>query len=259
VDAKTRMTPHLLYAQAIKGRVTGRGVGIIDTIHLVEVVRAIQVLAHRQALPARTVAAVKAWFSTYTRWLTTHEYGIAERDARNNLATCWVMQVAAFAQLTGQTDLLEYCRARVKHVLVPTQIAPDGSFPEELRRTKPYGYSLFNLDALATSCEVLSTPSDNLWRFEAANGRSVRKAVAFMVPFIDNKSLWPHKPDVMYHDQWPMRHAALLFAAREFADAAYLKLWRQLPADSNVEEVIRNFFVRQPVLWERGLEGEPHA
>jgi len=26
-------------------------------------------------------------------------------------------------------------------------------------------------------------------------------------------------------------------------------LWRKLPADSNVEEVIRNFFIRQPVLW----------
>ena len=256
IDATTRMNPHLLYAQGIKGRVTGRGVGIIDTIHLVEVVRAIQVLAGTRALAARTVAAIKAWFDTYTLWLTTHEYGIAERDARNNHGTCWVMQVAAFAQLTGRTDLLEYCRARVRTVLVPAQIAPDGSFPEELRRTKPYGYSLFNLDAFATTCEILSTPSDNLWRFEAADGRSIRKAVSFMVPFIEDKTRWPHKPDVMYHDQWPMRHAALLFAARAFNDRGYLNLWRRLPADSNVEEVIRNFFIRQPVLWDRGLHAD---
>jgi len=25
-------------------------------------------------------------------------------------------------------------------------MAADGSFPQELRRTKPYGYSMFNLD-----------------------------------------------------------------------------------------------------------------
>src|SRR5688500_18805674 len=37
VDTATMMSPHLLYGQAIKGRVTGRGIGIIDTIHLVEV------------------------------------------------------------------------------------------------------------------------------------------------------------------------------------------------------------------------------
>ena len=36
----TRMNPHLRYAQAIQGRVTGRGIGIIDTLHLVEVARA---------------------------------------------------------------------------------------------------------------------------------------------------------------------------------------------------------------------------
>src|SRR6185437_2764622 len=34
IDSDTRMTPHLLYAQAIQGRFTGRGTGIIDTLHL---------------------------------------------------------------------------------------------------------------------------------------------------------------------------------------------------------------------------------
>ena len=44
VDTATRMSPHLLYGQAIKGVATGRGVGIIDTIHLVEVAQAACVL-----------------------------------------------------------------------------------------------------------------------------------------------------------------------------------------------------------------------
>ena len=70
-----------------------------------------------------------------------------------------------------------------------------------------------------------------------------------MFPFIEDKARWPLKPDVMYHDQWPMRHAALLFGARALGIPAYEALWRRLPADSSVEEVIRNFFVRQPLLW----------
>ncbi len=44
VNKETRMNPNLLYAQAIKGKVTGRGIGIIDTIHLVEVAQAIMYL-----------------------------------------------------------------------------------------------------------------------------------------------------------------------------------------------------------------------
>ena len=53
----------------------------------------------------------------------------------------------------------------------------------------------------------------------------------------------------MYYDEWPMRHAALLFGARALQVARWESIWRHLPADSNVEEVTRNFFVRQPLLW----------
>ena len=45
-DTATKMNPHLLYAQAIKGRFTGRGIGIIDTIHLMEVVKGIMAMQH---------------------------------------------------------------------------------------------------------------------------------------------------------------------------------------------------------------------
>ena len=48
------MTPALRYAQAIQGRVTGRGTGIIDTIHLVEVARALERLDGAPRLVART-------------------------------------------------------------------------------------------------------------------------------------------------------------------------------------------------------------
>src|SRR5690606_18939115 len=44
IDPDTRMNPSLHYAQAIKGRVTGRGIGIIDTIHLIEVAKALGLL-----------------------------------------------------------------------------------------------------------------------------------------------------------------------------------------------------------------------
>ena len=249
VDASTRMNPHLLYSQAIHGRVTGRGIGIIDTVHLVEVARAIPVIAESAALSAADRSALREWFSQYLTWMTTHQYGIDEREARNNHGTCWVMQVAEFARLTETRDLTEYCRTRYKTVLLPNQVAADGSFPEELRRTKPYGYSLFNLDAMTTVCQIASTAADNLWTYELPDGRGIRKAVAFLFPFIADKKAWPHKPDVMYHDDWPMRHPSLLFAGLALGEQEYLALWRKLPADSNVEEVIRNFFVRQPLLW----------
>ena len=249
IDPSTRMNPHLQFAQAIHGRFTGRGTGIIDTIHLVEVARAIEVLEGSGAMTVREHDAIKAWFTAYLRWMTTNQNGIDERDAKNNHGTCWVMQVAAFAHLTGDQNLLDYCRDRFKTVLLPNQLAADGSFPQELRRTKPYGYSVFNLEAMATVCQILSTPPDNLWTFQLSDGRNMARAMDYMTPFIRDKKTWPLKPDVMYDNEWPMRQASLLFAGLALSRPDYLELWKKLPADSNVEEVIRNFFIRQPVLW----------
>ncbi len=242
IDDASRMNPDLQYAQAIHGRYTGRGIGIIDTIHLVEVARAVEVLA--PALPPRDLADIKKWFADYTTWMMTSANGIAERNATNNHSTCWTMQVAAFAHLTGDAKTLAYATDRFKAVLLPGQEAADGSFPQEMKRTKPYGYSLFNLEAFSTLAQILS-----LWDFELPDGRGMRKAVAFMAPFIGDKSKWPFKPDVMYDDQWPMRQSSLLFAGLALHNAFYIDLWKTLPADSSVDEVIRNFFIRQPVLW----------
>ncbi len=249
LDSSTQMNPNLQYAQAIKGRFTGRGIGIIDTIHLVEVVQAIPVISERRLLSRYEIEGLRDWFSRYLVWMTTHQYGIDEREARNNHGTCWVMQVAAFAKFTNNTKLLDYCRDRFKTVLLPNQMARDGSFPEELRRTKPYGYSLFNLDAMTTVCQLLSSRTDSLWTFKLPDGRTIGKAVAYMAPFIKDKKRWPLKPDVMYFDQWPMRQPSLLFAGMALTKPDYVTIWRKLPADSTVDEVNRNFFIRQPLLW----------
>jgi hypothetical protein len=249
IDEATRMNPNLQYAQAIQGRFTGRGIGVIDTIHLVEVAQAIEVLEHGKALAPADLKGVKQWFTDYLSWMTTSKNGLKEREAKNNHGTCWVMQVAAFAKLTENQELLNYCRDRFKTVLVPNQIAADGSFPQELKRTKPYGYSLFNLDAITTVAQILSTPADNLWTFTLPDGRGLARAMEYMAPYIKEKKRWPLKPDAMYDAEWPMRHSSLLFAGKAFGNAEYISLWKTLKADSQVEEVIRNFFLRQPVLW----------
>lgn len=103
------MSPHLLYVQAIKGRVTGRGIGIIDAIHLIEVAKSIQVLNDLGCLKEEDFSALQTWFATFVDWLSPHPYGI-----------------------------------------------------DELARTKPYNYSLFNLERYSILAHVASTPDDDL-------------------------------------------------------------------------------------------------
>lgn len=248
-DSETMMNPSLLYSQAIWGKVTGRGIGIIDTLHLVEVAKAAQVLEELGYLSGQDLDGIKNWFSQYLEWMTTHEFGIAERDNGNNHSTCWVVQVGAFANLVDDEEQLQFCRDFYKDTLLPNQMAENGSFPSELARTKPYGYSLFVLEATVIVCEILSIPEDNLWEFELEDGRSIGKGIAFMYPYMKDKSIWFKEPDVMYYDEWPVRHPLLLFGGLALNKPEYIELWKTLDPDPVVEEVIRNFPFRQPVLW----------
>ncbi|MEP0710588.1 alginate lyase family protein [Algoriphagus sp.] len=253
IDKDTKMNPHLLYAQAIKGKVTGRGIGIIDTIQLMEVAKAIQAVEGLSVISASDIHLMKAWFSDYLTWMTTHPYGIAERDHGNNHSVCWAMQAAVFAQLVGNQEVLNSCKEMYKTVLLPTQMATDGSFPLELKRTKPYGYSLFTLDAMATLCQVYATDDENLYDYQTPDGKSLELGINFLYPYVADQSAWPYQKDVMYWEKWPVRHSFLLFGGLAYDQENYLKLWNTLDADFDTPEVIRNMPVRFPLLWVDGI------
>ncbi len=249
LDPATLMHASLQYAQAIHGVITGRGTGIIDTIHLVEVVRSIPVLEKARALSTPEMRGLRKWFADYLDWMMTSKNGQEECDAKNNHGTCWQMQASEFAAFTGNKELTAFCQKRFKEVIVPEQIAENGSFPRELSRTKPYGYCLFNLDVMSAVCQILSTPENNLFTYSLPDGRGFAKAMAFMFPFIADKKSWPYAHDVEYFEDWPVRQPSLLFAGIALSKPEYLAAWSKLNPDPTVEEIIRNYPIRQQLLW----------
>lgn len=195
------------------------------------------------------IKKIKDWFSTLLDWMTKSKNGIEERDAKNNHGTCWVMQVAEYAKLVGDKKSLDYCRERFKTILLPNQLGIDGSFPLEIARTKPYSYSIFNLDVMTMVCQILTNAEENLFYFTLPDGRSIKTGIEFVFPFVADKSKWSYPKDVMYFDVFPNRQPFLFFGAIAFNEEKYLELWKKLNADPQNDEVIRNFPIRQPVLW----------
>lgn len=248
IDQETKMNPSLAYAQAIKGIATGRGIGIIDGIHLVEVSRALQILHDANKLPPAIFDGTKAWFSAYLDWITTHPYGVEEREAKNNHGACWLLQVTAFAQYIGDEEVLDFAAERYRSVLLPHQMADNGSFPLELERTKPYGYSLFNLDVFSGICYLLKEHDASVPTLQTGE-KSLEKGIQFMVPYVQNKSVWPYGEDVMYWDNWPIAHPFLLLGASLFQQPQWFELWNSLPLDFTEQEVRRNSPIRYPLLW----------
>lgn len=249
VDPATKMNANLQYAQAISGVTPGRGIGVIDTLQLVEVVRAARLLEAEKGISAADADAVRAWFSEYVTWMSTSKNGTDEEHEKNNHGTCWILQMAEFSQFAKRADLTALCVDRLKTIIVPDQIAKDGSLPLELARTKPYSYSLFDTDVLSGICQSLSTANDNLWEFKGPNGKGVGDAVAFLFPYIADKSKWPFAKDVEHFDVMPSRRPSLLFAGEALGRPEYVAVWQRLDANSTDPELVRNLPIRQPLLW----------
>lgn len=249
VDPATRMNPHLRFAQAVPGVASGRGIGLIDTLHLVEIPLAVAAIQSAPGVDPAVVAGVRAWFAEYLRWMLDSPAGREEAAAKNNHSVAYWLQIAVFARFTGQAEATAQARRFYRETLLREQLAFDGSFPRELMRTKPYGYSIFQLDNVALLTDVLSTPADELWTFSLEDGRGVAQAIAFLFPYLVNREAWPFAADVAHFRSWPVRSPALLLAGYRLGRPEYLELWRKLPADPVDEEVRRNLAVTQPVLW----------
>ena len=248
LDPQTCMNPNFQYAQAVPGGAPGRSWGIIDGLHLIEVPPAVMAMQKSPAFPPEVLVGMKTWFHDLSNWMLTSQNGKAEAAAKNNHAVAFFLQIAVAAQFVGDAQELAECRRQFKAVFLPKQMASDGSFPAELQRTKPYGYSIFQLDNLATLCQVLSTPKDDLWNFELPDGRGLRQASAFLYPFIADKSKWPHPPDVQAWNGWPARTSGWLFTGLALHEPKYVELWRKLPEPTDTE-VRRNIAITQPILW----------
>ena len=69
--------------KAIKGITTGRGIGIIDTVHLMEVAQSLYRLEIAGVLSKKDIEDTKKWFSDYLKWMSNHPYGKDEMNADN--------------------------------------------------------------------------------------------------------------------------------------------------------------------------------
>lgn len=197
---------------------------------------------------APQAAPIQEWFAQYLHWMRTHKYGIDERDHGNNHSTTWALQAASFAALTNNDEALDEA-AELFRRNVGSQIEPEGTMPLELRRRRPYHYTLFNLDAFSALAQQLALAVRPVWGFETGDGRSLEQALEWMAPFIADKSTWTMAPDVELFDSVPVRTPGLLFPALAHGRDDWFTLWASLPDQPDDQDEQRGIAVRSPGLW----------
>jgi len=222
IDTATHMNPNFNFAQGIKGASPGRPSGFIESRGLTQVIDAIGLLGSYKGWTGEDQKHMVNWFDQFLTWMQTSKLGQAEAKSTNNHGVWYDVQVASMALFAGKRELARKVLEQAKMERIGEQIEPDGSQPRELARTTSKHYVAFNLEAFFALASIGSTVGIDLWNFQSIDGRSIRKALDWVIPYLRDEKEWTHKQIKSFD---PAQYHPILIAASIFYnDKSYEEL-----------------------------------
>jgi hypothetical protein len=182
LDPRTRMTPHLRFAQIARGHNgdENKGSGVLDLACIAPLLDAVRLIEGFGALDPAERSSFRNWLRAYLDWLHASPQGRAECRARNNHGTFFDVQCLAIAAFLGDGAELAATLRRARE-RIPHQFAADGSQPHEIARTRPRHYSHYNLVAWTTLARLAESVGDDLWSYRTADGRGIERGLAWLL------------------------------------------------------------------------------
>lgn len=199
ISNATRMNPNLEYAQAIPGKNTGRGIGVIDFSDEVRLLSILDSIALLKALDDDHIwsheddQAFESWTIDFLHWLLNSDNGKDERIQTNNHGTWYDVLALGLAHFNKDSDVINDVCTNALSKRVSVQIEKGGLLPLEDRRTKSESYVTMDTQGLlylAWFCRNSSAP--NLYTTKGSKGASIRDAVTWLSTFAADPTLaWP--------------------------------------------------------------------
>jgi len=183
----TRMTPHLRYGQGIPGIVEGRAEGLIDTRNLWMAIDSALLLNARGVLSDAELKGIRAWFAEFTQWMQTSPIARDEDSAQNNHGMFFDAQLVGNLLFVGDTQAAKGRLATLARRRIAPQIQPDGRMPLELARTRPFHYSVFNLEAITRLARYGQGQGVDLW-----HDARLLQAIAWLQVAALSPDTWSH-------------------------------------------------------------------
>ncbi|MHC1705652.1 MAG: alginate lyase family protein [Tenuifilaceae bacterium] len=189
LEKETMMNPNLNFAQAIKGQNEGRGAGLIESRHFIEVIESVKLLNGSSSWSDNDNKMLKKWFADFLNWMQTSPNGIDEFDTPNNHGTWYDVQRLSYALYLDDLELAKNIANNATSRL-DKQMDNFGSFPKELERTIALHYSTFNLHAFFVIAEMAEGIGVDLWNIQTPSSKSLKKGFDFIYPYLTKEKEW---------------------------------------------------------------------
>lgn len=226
LDASTRMNPNVNHAQIRSGHNFGTKSGVLDGRLLIRALEG-SILINNFLSDVEN-EGLKDWASQYFKWLTTSEIALEEAASNNNHGSFYDVQAMYFALYSGNREAAIEIAQDFAQSRILSQIKPDGSMPEEIARTRPLFYSIYNLHAMFIVAHLAKKVDIDVWKNGGKDSR-LRIGLDNLVPYIDSNKVWP-VPTIGKADRMEL-FALLQMAEDAYPEGNYLKMAERLPLE----------------------------
>ena len=228
LDPETRMNPNLNHAQCRPGHNTGSKSGVLDGRLMLKAFEASLLIGDSNALSAEEKQGLKNWAEEYFDWLTNNQMALKEAASKNNHGSYYDLQVIYLALFIEKEEQAKNIAQNFYANRVLKQIQPDGTMPEEIARTRPLFYSIYNLHAMFLVAHLAKKVEADIWKANDPSSR-LSAGLDFLVPYAHAEKSWP-SPEVGEVDRMAL-FPILLMANRAYPSKDYIQFIDDLPLE----------------------------
>lgn len=189
LDPATKMNPNFNFAQAIRGKNDGRGIGIIECREFIKVIDGIGLIKSNSSWTKKDQEGMEKWFNDFLVWFTTSKNGIEEMNTKNNHGVWYDAQKLSYSLFTHNKEIALSTIKSIQNRL-ELQMDDTGFFPEEMARTISLHYEAFIIEPLFMIAHMSDGLGIDMWNYTTSTGKSIKKGFEVLMPYLAKEKEW---------------------------------------------------------------------
>jgi hypothetical protein len=194
LDETMRMNPNLNFSSYAPGHSVHRdGNGILGTLNFTRLLDAVGFLDGHPDWSPDDKRQLQRWFSAYRDWMLISNPGTTEKTAKNHHGVWYDVQVLVYSLFIEDDSFVKQYLETTSCPRIGLQIEPDGQMPLETSRPTGLSYTEYTINALLDLATLAQHAGIDLFNYQTADGRGIRKALDWAIPYFLKPLSWPYQ------------------------------------------------------------------